>query len=291
MYISVKYKAMKLIKIFFFVLITASCARQHSPDPEQGSVLSADQTEISYTLYGSGETALVFVHGWCCDQGYWREQVDTFSQDYTVVTIDLAGHGKSGTGRDDYTLQAFGLDVANVVKHIKLDRVILIGHSMGGGVILSAAFQLKEQTLAVIGVDTYQGFQYELSDSMIAQFVQPFRQDFYHTTIGFVHGMFPPGADSELVKEIAEDMAEGPAETGISAMVNNISTDPVELLDGLDIPIYSINSRMFPIDVQANRQHYPDFEVRFIEAVGHFVQLEDPQSFNRTLASILQEIK
>jgi len=282
---------MKLIKIIFFVLITASCARQHSPDPEQGSVLSADQTEISYTLYGNGETALVFVHCWCCDQGYWREQVDTFSQDYTVVTIDLAGHGKSGTARDDYTLLAFGLDVANVVKHIELDRVILIGHSMGGGVILSAAFQLKEQTLAVIGVDTYQGFQYELSDSMIAQFVQPFRQDFYHTTIGFVHGMFPPGADSVLVKEIAEDMAEGPAETGISAMINNISTDPIELLEGLDIPIYSINSRMFPIDVQANRQHYPDFEVRFIEGVGHFVQLEDPQSFNSILDGILQEIK
>ncbi len=281
---------MKLIKIIILASITASCVQHRSPDPEQGSVLSADQTEISYTLYGDGETALVFVHCWCCDQGYWREQVDTFSQDYTVVTIDLAGHGKSGTGRDDYTLQAFGLDVANVVKHLELDRIILIGHSMGGGVILSAAHQLKEQTLAVIGVDTYQGFQYELSDSMIAQFVQPFRQDFYHTTIGFVHGMFPPGADSGLVIEIAEDMAEGPAEAGISAMINNISTDPVELLDGLDIPIYSINSRMFPIDIQANREHYPDFEVRFIEGVGHFVQLEDPRSFNRTLTGILKEI-
>ncbi len=142
----------------------------------------------------------------------------------------------------------------------------------------------------MIGVDTYQGFQYELSDSIIAQFVQPFRQDFYNTTIGFVHSMFPPGADSILVMEIAEDMAEGPEETGISAMINNISTDPVELLEGLDIPIYSINSRMFPIDVEANRKLYPDFEVRFIEGVGHFVQLENPQAFNRKLNSILKEI-
>ncbi|MCK5465430.1 MAG: alpha/beta hydrolase, partial [Bacteroidales bacterium] len=212
------------------------------------------------------------------------------SQEYKVVTIVLAGHGKSGKERDDYTLQAFGMDVASVVKHLELDRIILIGHSMGGGVILAAAHQLKEQTLAVIGVDTYQGFQYELSDSIIAQFVKPFRQDFYNTTIGFVHSMFPPGADSILVMEIAEDMAEGPEETGISAMINNISTDPVELLEGLDIPIYSINSRMFPIDVEANRKLYPDFEVRFIEGVGHFVQLENPQAFNRKLNSILKEI-
>jgi pimeloyl-ACP methyl ester carboxylesterase len=290
MYISLKYHVMKIIKIIILALIITSCLQAGSPGPEQGTVLSTDQTEISYTLYGDGEMALVFVHCWCCDQGYWREQVDTFSQDYKVVTIDLAGHGKSAAGRDDYTLQSFGLDVASVVKHLELDKIILIGHSMGGGVILAAAHQLKEHTLAVIGVDTYQGFQYAFSDSMIAQFVQPFRQDFYHTTIGFVHGMFPPGADSVLVMEIAEDMAEGPAEIGISAMVNNISTDPVELLEGLDIPIYSINSRMFPIDVEANRKLYPDFQVRFIEGVGHFVQLENPQAFNRKLNSILDEI-
>ena len=280
---------MKMIRILILVLMT-SCLQKGPVIPEQGSVLSVDQIEISYTLYGDGETALVFVHCWCCDQGYWRGQVDTFSQDYKVVTIDLAGHGKSGIGRDDYTLQAFGMDVASVVKHLELDKIILVGHSMGGGVVLAAAHLLKEQTLAVIGVDTYQGFQYALSDSMIAQFVQPFRKDFYHTTIGFVHGMFPPDADSVLVMEIAEDMAKGPAEAGISAMINNISTDPIELLEGLDIPIYSINSRMFPIDVQANRELYPDFEVRFIEGVGHFVQLEDPQAFNWELNSILKEI-
>jgi len=169
---------MKTIQIFFLALLISSCMQQGSHVPEKGSVLSADQTEISYTLYGDGKTALIFVHCWCCDQGYWREQVDTFSQDYKVVTIDLAGHGKSGTGRDDYTLQAFGMDVASVVKHLELNRIILIGHSLGGGVILAAAHQLKEQTLALIGVDTYQGFLYELSDSVIRQFIEPFRQDF-----------------------------------------------------------------------------------------------------------------
>jgi pimeloyl-ACP methyl ester carboxylesterase len=281
---------MKMTRILILVLFVTSCLQRGAPGPEQGSVLSADRTEINYSVYGEGETALVFVHCWCCDQGYWREQVNAFSHDYKVVTIDLAGHGISGKGRTDYTLPAFGMDVASVVKHLQLDRVILIGHSMGGGVILAAAHQLKEQTLALIGVDTYQGFQYTLSDSMIAQFVQPFRQDFYNATVGFVHGMFPPDADSMLVQKIAEDMAEGPPDVGISAMIRNISTDPIELLEGLDIPIYSINSRMFPVDVKANRELYPDFEVRFIEGVGHFIQLEDPQAFNEKFDSLLKEI-
>ena len=281
---------MKIVQISFLAILITSCVQQGSPGPKQGNIISVDQTEIHYSVYGEGETALVFVHGWCCDQEYWREQVDTFSQKYKVVTIDLAGHGKSGTVREDYTTQSFGMDVASVVKHLEMERIILIGHSMGGGVILSAAGQLKEQVLAVIGVDTYQSFQYALSDSMIGQLLQPFQKDFYNTTMGFVAGMFPPDADSLLVMEIAEDMAEGPAELGISAMINYISTDQVELLDGLDIPIYSINSRMFPIDIEANRELCPDFEVRFIEEVGHFIQLEDPQAFNRELNSILNEI-
>ncbi len=281
---------MKMMRSFILALLINSCMQPGTRAPEKGSVLSADGTEINYTLYGDGETALVFVHCWCCDQEYWKEQVDTFSKDYKVITIDLAGHGKSGTGRDDYTLQAFGMDVASVVKNLELDRVILIGHSMGGGVILAAAHQLKEQTLALIGVDTYQGFLYEFSDSVISGFIQPFRQDFYNTTMGFVRSMFPPDADSLLVMKIAEDMAQGPAEVAISALMNNISTDPVDLLEGLDIPIYSINSKMFPVDIETNRKLYPNFKVRFMERVGHFVQLEDPSTFNRELDSILKEI-
>lgn len=281
---------MKSLRTLPLVLIFAACLQQGDPDPEHGSVLTGDGINISYTVYGEGETALVFVHCWCCDQGYWREQVDTFSRDYTVVTLDLAAHGKSGSGRQDYTMQAFGMDVEAVVNHLELDRIILIGHSLGGYVVLAAAQQLKEKTLAVIGVDTYQAFQRDIPDSLVASFLEPFRKDFYNTTIGFVMDMFPPGADPMLVREISEDMAEGPEDAAVSAMINNISTDPVDLLSGLNMPIYSINSRMYPVDVENNQKLYPDFQVRFMEGVGHFIQLEDPGTFNRHLRNILREI-
>jgi pimeloyl-ACP methyl ester carboxylesterase len=281
---------MKMIRIFMLPWIFSSCMQQGPPAMEQGSVLAADGTEIHYSSCGDGETALVFVHCWCCDQGYWRQQVDAFAREYRVVTIDLAGHGKSGELRSDYTLTAFGEDVAGVVDQLGLDRVVLIGHSMGGSVILAAAQQLKEQTVALIGVDTYQGFKYEFTDSMIMRFIKPFRDDFYHTAFGYVQGLFPPGSDSMLVREIADDMAQGPADVAISAMINNFSVEPAELLEGLDIPIYSINSTMFPVNVEANREIYPDFEVRFMDGVGHFLQLEDPATFNRQLKSILEEV-
>src|SRR6185503_15216252 len=59
----------------------------------RGTVKSADGVAVRYEVLGSGTPAVVFVHGWSCDRRYWREQVDHFAERFTVVTVDLAGHG------------------------------------------------------------------------------------------------------------------------------------------------------------------------------------------------------
>ena len=82
---------------------------------DTGVATSGDGVAIHYTVLGEGEPALVFVHGWCCDSGYWKEQVPHFSQQYMVVTVDLGGHGESGMNREEWTVPAFGADVAAVV--------------------------------------------------------------------------------------------------------------------------------------------------------------------------------
>ncbi|HSO22814.1 MAG TPA: alpha/beta hydrolase, partial [Chondromyces sp.] len=64
-----------------------------------GTVPAPDGVAIAYTVAGSGSAALVFIHGWMCNQSFWLPQVDEFAPTHTVVTIDLAGHGQSGTAR------------------------------------------------------------------------------------------------------------------------------------------------------------------------------------------------
>ncbi len=93
---------------------------------------SKDGTSISYEIYGKGEPALLFVHGWSCDARYWHAQLSHFSRNHRVITLDLAGHGHSGTTRSKYTMLAFGEDVRAVAKATGSSNLILIGHSMGG---------------------------------------------------------------------------------------------------------------------------------------------------------------
>jgi pimeloyl-ACP methyl ester carboxylesterase len=142
---------------------------------ESAIVESVDGVPISYQTGGDGAATVVFVHGWSCDRGYWREQFDRFAEYYRVVAIDLAGHGDSGPGRTDWTIENFGRDVVAVMDALDLQDVVLVGHSMGGPVVLEAALMAPDRVVRVIGIDTLQdpdapGMSEEQIDGMVAGF-------------------------------------------------------------------------------------------------------------------------
>src|SRR5664279_146395 len=118
-------------------------------------VRSADGTRIAYEFKGAGMPALILVHGWSCDRGYWNAQLELLSREFLVVVLDLAGHGESDPGRHEWSIAAFGSDVATVVRRLALNAVVLVGHSMGGDVILEAAGRLRGLVKGLVWVDTY----------------------------------------------------------------------------------------------------------------------------------------
>ena len=264
---------------------------------QQQDVLSKDGTKIKFLVEGKGEPiyrtglpALVFVHGWSCDKSYWNDQVKIFSPKYKVITIDLAGHGESGTARKNYTMELFGEDVAAVVNKLKLDKVILIGHSMGGYVIIEAARQLKEKVIGLIGADTYQSFKDDWTAEQKEGFLKPFTENFVEVAKGFVKSMFPKTADSILVKRIADDMSSAAPQVAISAMRNLFFYDPIPVLNEIQLPIISINCDMYPVAVEENKKYLKSYNVKMMKGVGHFVMLEDKEEFNQLLQEAIDEL-
>jgi len=257
---------------------------------KQLMALSPDSISLSYTVQGKGEPALVFVHCWSCDKSYWKNQVPYFEKNYTVVTLDLAGHGDSGLGRKNWTIESFGADVAAVVKALDLNRVILIGHSMGGPVIIEAARLMPDRVIGLVGVDTFRDFAQKFPEDQQKAFLDPLTANFQGTTDRFVRSMFPDNADSALVAGIAADMASEPTEVGIGAMKSIINYDPVPALKELKIPIRCINADKWPTNVEGNKKLAYSFEVKFMPGRGHFVHLEDPATFNELLAETIQEL-
>jgi len=265
-----------------------------SPDTTgrtEGTVKSPDGVEVRYETAGSGEPVLVFVHGWSCDRSYWRAQTDHFAASHRVVAVDLGGHGESGLGRKDWTMNAFGGDVRAVVEALGLRKVVLVGHSMGGHVIAEAAQIMPDRVAALVLVDTFTDVDSRVSAEQLESFLAPMRADFRGTTEAWVRRrLFVGRSDPKLVAWIARDMAAGPAAVGLSAMVNIRRYDEGAALAALKVPVRLINADLFSTNLEAARRRKPNVSLAVIPGVGHFPMMESPDEFNRLLARAVNEL-
>ena len=254
---------------------------------------SADGTAINYYEYGQEGPVLVFVHGWSCDASYWKEQVEYFKEKYRMVLIDLAGHGRSGSERENYTMEAFGQDVKVVVESIGAEKMVLIGHSMGALVIAEAARLMPEKSIGLVAVDDLQNVEYPLGEEQFKEMTTPFKEDFKQGVRGFVTGMLH--SDNSPVNEwVISDMSLADPKVALSALSEALggylTGDVAKLFDELDVPVVAVNSDLWPTDVEANRRHIKDFELIELDGLDHFLMLKSPERFNPALEQAVKMI-
>jgi pimeloyl-ACP methyl ester carboxylesterase len=255
-----------------------------------GTALSDNGSQIEYEVRGQGTPALVFVHGWSCDRSYWSRQMPEFAQDHQVVAVDLAGHGGSGTRRKSWTMPAFGQDVAAVVTALDLKDIVLIGHSMGGDVIVETALLHPERVRGVVWVDTYRSLGSVGSPEENEAFVASFGTDFVAATQSLVRSMFPADADPALVDWVAADMSAAPPEIAIDALRHSISNDGPILaaLRQLTPPVIALNPGYRETDVASLKRY--GVEARIVPGAGHFLMMENPLVFNRSLRDAITDL-
>ena len=100
------------------------------------SAANVDGANVHWTSTGSGSQAVIFVHGWTCDESSWSAQVPAFSAKYRVITLDLPGHGKSAApANGKFSMENFARAVEAVRAEAGVDRVVVVGHSMGTPVV------------------------------------------------------------------------------------------------------------------------------------------------------------
>lgn len=248
---------------------------------------------IAYQVLGRGDISIVFVHGWSCDSTYWSEQLDYFSQKYQVITIDLGGHGASDVVRDDYTIESFGDDVVTVLDQINSDKFILVGHSMGGPVVVDAAGKFGNRIEAVVGVDTLKNVDTEpLSKEAARQAWAPFADDFENSIAAFVRNSFfietsPP----ELINRVSSDMASADPRIALSAGAGLATYDtPAAVKKIANIPLTLINAAEDPTSIEALDHVHGNYNVIIIPDCGHFVMMEKQDQFNDTLSSEIERL-
>lgn len=272
----------------------ATATKPVTPATENGQpriATAADGVHIEYRVRGLGKHLVVLVHGWSCDSNYWRGQLADLTSRYTVMTVDLAGHGASGRNRSDWSMRSFGADVAAAVRaywdanDAAPREVVLVGHSMGGPVVVETQRQLGAAVLGVIGVDTFKTFGLPQPDARETNArLAAFEKDFIGATRQIVtNSFFKPNADPAFVRQIADDMSAAPPEVAIPAIRGlNAWGEKPDLAD-VKVPIIAINGDLTPMDDARSRKVAPTFRSIVIADRGHFLMMEDPAGFNPVL--------
>jgi pimeloyl-ACP methyl ester carboxylesterase len=111
-----------------------------SPNQEVADLVTARTVllhgqELSFLDVGDGP-AVLFIHGLLASQRHWSHLVERLSSDQRVVTPDLFGHGGSAKPTGDYSLGAHAATLRDLLDTLHIDRVTLVGHSLGGGIAM-----------------------------------------------------------------------------------------------------------------------------------------------------------
>ncbi|MGB5681671.1 MAG: alpha/beta fold hydrolase [Polyangiales bacterium] len=102
---------------------------------------------------GSGP-AVLLIHGIGDSADSWLDVIPALARDYTVIAPDLLGHGQSDKPRADYSIAAYANAMRDLLAVLDVERVTVVGHSLGGGVAMQFAYQFPERCERICLIST-----------------------------------------------------------------------------------------------------------------------------------------
>ncbi|WP_372636575.1 alpha/beta fold hydrolase [Cohnella sp.] len=251
---------------------------------------------VAYEEAGAGEP-LVLLHGFCGSRGYWEKTLPHLAEFGRVIAPDLRGHGNSDAAgaEDRYAMEELADDVAALMDELKLTKISLFGHSLGGYAALAFAEKYPER-LSTLGLvhstafpDTEQAKENRLKavEAIRSQGVASFVD-------GLVPKLFAPNhreSRPELVAK-AKEIGYGTSAEGAMgcALGMRARPDRVSVLERLNLPILLLAGQSDEVVPPEKRFPVSGDNVTAItlEGVGHMGMMEDPRATAARIGEFLK---
>jgi pimeloyl-ACP methyl ester carboxylesterase len=272
------------------LLATFAVILRSEESPGVARSTQLDGAKIHYTEYGGGENALVFVHGWSCDETFWAGQAPVLGAKFHVITIDLPGHGQSEKPQIAYTMDLYARAIDAVLRDAKVQAATLIGHSNGTLVIRQFYRKFPEKTRALVIVD---GGLRPLGDkAMMEKFVARLKAPNYEENTGkLIDSMTSPIQDAALRERIKTTMMRTPQYVAASEFDSTL--DPALWKpDKINVPVLMILAKQPAWSAEYEqfvRGIVPDLDYQVWEGVSHFLMMERPEQFNSAVVAFLEK--
>jgi len=252
--------------------------------------MEINPVDLFYKEYGQG-TPVIFLHGFPFDHSIWEPLVPLLSKDARMILPDLRGFGRSPVTEDIYSMRLLAEDILHLMDHLKIEKTVLVGHSMGGYVSLAFAHAYPGRLLGLGLVAT-----------QAAADGPERRQSRYKTAEAVAHKGARVVASSmvstltpqkELLQPINElIMSAHP--TGIVGALKGMAErhDLTGELANISVPAVVIagsSDQLVPKErVETLAQMLPKGWLVTIPNAGHMLMMEDPQAVVTPLRELIK---
>jgi pimeloyl-ACP methyl ester carboxylesterase len=264
--------------------------------------------DLSYVDSGSGPVVL-FIHGILGSQRQWEHLVDSMDDDHRVLLPDLFGHGESAKPLGDYSLSAHAAAMRDLLDHLGIERVTLVGHSLGGGIAMQFSYLFPERVEHLVLVSSG-GLGREVNVMLrsatlpgAAQVLSVIASPRVLTRVealgrGASRLGWRPGADISAAWRGFSALGDRESRRAFLATtraVIDLGGQSISAHDHLDgsqpVPtmiVWGSKDRMIPASHALSLEEaLPDCRIEIFEGAGHFPHLEDPDRFARVLRDFI----
>lgn len=251
-------------------------------------VIATDKERIHYKISGEGNVGIIFLHGWLGNSDWWDMQQNYFKQKYTVIQMDLVGHGKSGKKRKVWSANQYALDIKRVVDEIGLEQVILVGHSMSGVYALLTSL-ISKKIVSVILIDTIKDIEKTLTYSQANEFLfKNYRENFEKAIENILFPLiFSKSSPTWLRDRLKKEFLTYDSELAIKIIEPLYKIDLKKICKSVNVPVVAINSDYTYTNIITNSLYFENYNCINIVGTGHYPMMEEPNVFNQKLDEVL----
>jgi len=264
---------------------------------------------VTYAEAGEGPV-LLLLHGLGGSFENWRDVIGPLARNHRVIAPDLPGHGASAPGGGDYSVGALAASVRDLLVALSVERVTVVGHSLGGGVAMQFSYQFPEMVERLVLVSSG-GLGPEVSLVLRAAAL-PGADLFIAATADIGQRVAPaigrglsalglrPNADLAEVLRGYGTLVDPERRSAFLATVKAVigtggqrvdATDRLYLAEAVPVLIvWGADDRIIPAGHGEDaHRHIPHSRLEIFDGVGHLPQVEAPLRFVLTLEEFIAE--
>ena len=254
---------------------------------------------LAYSDQGTG-LPIVFLHAFPLNRTMWSGQEHALSSQFRIITIDLRGHGESDAPLWRYTLEQSADDVRVLLDHLSIRQAVFVGLSMGGYILFAFYRKYADRVKGLILADTraqadtpegkhgrflmaqtaYKEGPSAIADLMIPKLLSPMSIQTKLDLIQHVRAMIQGNQISGIARNLMA-MADRPDSVTLLSQI----TCPTQIIVG------DLDQATPPSDAELLANRISNARLAVIPQAAHLANLEQPETFNRIVASFASELR